>query len=452
MACSDEEVRSLWGLGGGFEELKRVEQLLRNEMLCKDADPGSSFSPRGPGHIDGGATNALRMGSPAEISNAQPIQVELASGSANLFITPEMTLLSPTEVTPIIPLGGLIKYCGCKLVWTEQEFSLRHPIRGLLPVTPTRLYPMISRALTLELIQELELHIRRTRVRVTVARVAQESAISPSGTLKELLAKCGGDWESESTALLLYTRRMLPGVPEDLFLRIAPTSFHPRCVDADHGGLNRHIRRRLHKSDRLLLHLFSGVQHWKAEGDETVLEIDKDGGRDLLNDDLYAFLLQLVARSVKGVIGGPPRTTFVRARGSAPGPSVLRSTEGAERFGLSGLSPTEQAQVFGDNVLILRMVLLMIVAQEVQCNQCFLMIEHSRDHKQMSPHGPGYICTRLSGHPAIHVSSPNKDWASLSKAMSTFSCTGSSSGSDSSTYGVLAVPPTLDRRPRSSRA
>ena len=101
---------------------------------------------------------------------------------------------------------------------------------------------------------------------------------------------------------------------------------------------------------------------------------------------MCSYLLQLILDGkVQGIIAGPPCTTFSRARASQPGLRVLRSRAGIERFGLASLTSTEQAQVFGDNALIVQMLFLMHVAQEVRKQQAFIAIEHPRDPKDLDP-------------------------------------------------------------------
>ena len=157
-------------------------------------------------------------------------------------------------------------------------------------------------------------------------------------------------------------------------------SMAPDELNSQSAGLNRRARRRIARSKRVLVHLFSGVQSWKGQDGDYILEIEREKGRDVLNNTLFSFLLQLILDSI---IGGPPCTTFSRARTRSPGPRVLRSREGAERFGLVGLNPRERVQLDRDNALILRMLLLVHVAQEVSEDSCFIAIEHPRDPDMM---------------------------------------------------------------------
>ena len=86
-----------------------------------------------------------------------------------------------------------------------------------------------------------------------------------------------------------------------------------------------------------------------------------------------------VEGKVGGIIGGPPCTTFSRARSRSAGPRVLRARQGPERFGFAHLTGAEATQVFQDSSLILRMLLLMHVAKEATGDRCFFALEHPRD-------------------------------------------------------------------------
>ena len=82
------------------------------------------------GLLDGGATNALRVGTVEELSRAVPVTVELAAGSVQLFQDIETgTLLTDQAVEPIMPLKGLIAL-GFRLKWDDRGCSILHPQKG----------------------------------------------------------------------------------------------------------------------------------------------------------------------------------------------------------------------------------------------------------------------------------------------------------------------------------
>ena len=333
------------------------------------------------GLVDGGATNALRTGTDQEIQNANWINVELAAGKTRLAINEHGTLLAASEVTPIVPLGAVISQLRCELSWDQQGVTLEHPVRGRLPVTLVKGCPMLPRALVLELILELEGSEAKNRVRSKAMSLLKHE--EPLGqTFQELIERSQADQEAEAVACLAFAKQLFPSAPHDLLKKAPPLSVlsSDQPPTSATTGLNRRIRRRLSKASSILVHLFWGVQSWKLGKGQVVLEIEESRGLDLLNDELFSFLVKLVLEGkVRGIIAGPPCTTFSRARSRSPGPRVLRARYGSSRFGLPGLTSIEKAQLERDNLLILRMLYLIHVAQEVTIQGCFVAIEHPRD-------------------------------------------------------------------------
>ena len=175
------------------------------------------------------------------------------------------------------------------------------------------------------------------------------------------------------------------------------------------SGLNRRTRRRLERGSAFV-HLFSGVQRWDHPGHTPSLSLDLQRGFDLHDDALYWYLLQLARRGdISYLLGGPPCRTFTALRARAEGemgdggPRILRSREGMHRFGLSGLSATEQGQADGDSVLVLRTLLLAEVASEglrakklcttgIKNARLFFGLEHPEDPREFldEPEGRGW--------------------------------------------------------------
>ena len=119
--------------------------------------------------------------------------------------------------------------------------------------------------------------------------------------------------------------------------------------------------------------------------DEAILEVERSRGRDLLCEPLYEYLFRLALQGkIDGIIGGPPCTTFSRARSRSSGPKVLRRRYGHQRFGIESLTEAEAALLLQDNVLIFRMLFLIRVAQESRGEACFVAIEHPRDPAELS--------------------------------------------------------------------
>ena len=116
------------------------------------------------GLLDGGATNALRQGLPAEISKAMEVSVELAAGSVKLFQCLETgTLLSPDKVEPIVPLRGLVAL-GYKIRWDERGCLIFHPQRGRIRCWLRNGCPVVTECHALGLISDIEAHERFKRM------------------------------------------------------------------------------------------------------------------------------------------------------------------------------------------------------------------------------------------------------------------------------------------------
>ena len=338
------------------------------------------------GLIDGGATNALRQGSAKELQQASVVKVELAAGQTELRMNEQGTLLTAHRVTPILPLGPAIECLGMVLEWSTEGIRLTHPTRGELPVTLVKGCPMIAQELLMDLILELEDKIRVRELRVKAMQLSESPDFEIQGSLKEALNACRGDAKKESVVLAAYAKKIFPEVPHDILQQVAPLQVNPETNDAQTTGLNRRARRRLKKAQRVLVHLCSGQQSWKAKHDEAFLEVELNRGRDLFNESLHSYVLQeILSGKVKGILGGPPCRTMSRSRARSPGPRVLRARHGIERFGLEGLTGKERTLAIRDTVLILRMLFLMHVTQEVQEGNAYLGFEHPRDPAELDP-------------------------------------------------------------------
>ena len=77
--------------------------------------------------------------------------------------------------------------------------------------------------------------------------------------------------------------------------------------------------------------------------------------QDVLKDNVMNFLISLAKSGcVDSWIGGPPCRSVSKLRHVQPGPAVLRSREGPERFGKKDLTPSQVDLVRDDTVLWLR--------------------------------------------------------------------------------------------------
>ena len=125
--------------------------VLKNPKCCKSKAQDSST-----GLLDGGATNALRVGTPEEIKEAEMVTVELAAGSVQLYQHRATgTLLSTKEVEPIVPLRGLIGL-GYKITWDGSGCVIHHHSRGNLRCWLRNGCPVVKESHALQLIGEIE--------------------------------------------------------------------------------------------------------------------------------------------------------------------------------------------------------------------------------------------------------------------------------------------------------
>ena len=152
---------------------------------------------------------------------------------------------------------------------------------------------------------------------------------------------------------------------------------------------NRRRRRTLERAERIHVHLFSGEEKkWlDMEQDGTVIIcLDKvnNPGQDLLNDDVYGYILSL-AKSGKmvSVIGGPPCRTVSACRSRSPGPRPVRSEE--HPYAFPNLTNSEKEMVEGDSILWLRMMTVYIVAQETAKRKSSPTVRYAQEQ----PRDPG---------------------------------------------------------------
>ena len=130
------------------------------------------------------------------------------------------------------------------------------------------------------------------------------------------------------------------------------------------------MRRKCDKSEGLLIHLFRGSNKRVFEGlversKVAVLPVDK--AEDLLSDNTFRYVLQQASKGrVKGIVASPPYRTFALCRylteieGQGFRPLRVRG-ESISARSLSDLDCKEQAQRRMDDLLLMRMMILMIV-------------------------------------------------------------------------------------------
>ena len=113
--------------------------------------------PDGPtGLLDGGATNALRRGTPQELAESESVVVELAHGTVELKQHPITgTILTDHMVEPIVPLRGLIDL-GFTIRWNSTGCEIKHPSRGTINCWLRNGCPVVSEAHAIGLIHDIE--------------------------------------------------------------------------------------------------------------------------------------------------------------------------------------------------------------------------------------------------------------------------------------------------------
>ena len=313
--------------------------VLKNPKCCKSKAQDSST-----GLLDGGATNALRVGTPEEIKEAEMVTVELAAGSVQLYQHRATgTLLSTKEVEPIVPLRGLIGL-GYKITWDGSGCVIHHHSRGNLRCWLRNGCPVVKESHALQLIGEIEEMEKRKKQGPKLA----------SGQLSRDVK----DWWHER----------FPQVPEPVLQHMVGQN--DGMPEGSNLPWNRHVRRRMAQSKAIVIHLFSGREpsYWKKgwpNGVE-VLTLDKevDSRQDLHNPYVWSYLVHLAkTKNILGIIGGPPCRSVSRLRHLSPGPRPVRG-RGEKRFGLDELTNPELSLVHGDSALLLKQLALWELADE----------------------------------------------------------------------------------------
>ena len=342
------------------ELLKEAADLLKSlkvqsmkAVRLKSVGEGVYGAPGEFALLDGGATNALRKAREDEAEFMVPTTVELAHGTTTLYRVPgHQTLLSRTDVEPIIPLGWLVQG-GYHIDWGREKCIIQHPERGPLRCELRAGCPVMQREAGLALLDDLE-----------KGRLGRQ--IPTTGT--------SARWWMQN----------FPDLPQRLLQWTEGQDQTWKSL----GTLpwNRHRRRRLWKSRGVIVHLFAGQDHrpweaWQQKGYE-VLCLDVKKGGDLHNPAVWAFLWELASSNkVIGVIGGPPCRTVSRLRMRRPGPVPLRGRKPEERWGLAGLAPSDTQKTDYDSMLLMKHVALWKRAEEcrVQPEPTLFLLESPED-------------------------------------------------------------------------
>lgn len=295
------------------------------------------------GLLDGGATNALRKGSPLELERAVEVTVELATGKATLFQDPTTgTLLTPEDVEPIVPLRGVVDL-GYKICWDAAGCVIHHPTQGKLACWLRNGCPVVRENHAMKLIGEIEKHEaeKRSAQKLSVARVDPEVVAW---------------WKTE-----------FPEVPPQVVeYMVGQNDTKPLGFELP---WNRGCRKRLETAKAIVIHLYAGKSNywkkgWPAGVEVLTIDIRENPQQDMNNPKVWSYVNWLVKnKPVLAIIGGPPCRSVSRLRNVRPGPRPLRDRQ-VFRFGLEGLTESERNLTNGDSALVLKQVALYKIAEK----------------------------------------------------------------------------------------
>ncbi|CAJ1452728.1 unnamed protein product [Effrenium voratum] len=310
------------------------------------------------GLLDSGATHSMRGACPGDdVENLEKIQVELAGGEKKelLMTAGKVIIHEDRDVQPIVPLGLLIEKMGCEVTWTKKgACRLRHPTMGEIPVQTNAGCPEVEKGVALALIDALE--------ELEEGRDAKLSRIK----------------EEDRVVELIRSERAFNGVPGEVMEKVVVAP----AKDLSGLPLNRSRRRKLQEG--FVVHLYAGEEEGytlsralkEVGGDKTrLVEIDLKRGadHDMMKDEVYAALMGAAFNGlVLGVVGGPNcRTRSVLRHYPLPAgkPRPVRGVAPEHWFGLPGLDEEEKRQVWEDDVLMYRMIMLYCAAEEGRKNR-----------------------------------------------------------------------------------
>ena len=204
----------------------------------------------------------------------------------------------------------------------------------------------------------------------TRERVRQAAVSLERNWFDHLLQYCRGERASNA----------LQAIGEAPFFQNVPLEAKQGLVEGypEHNGwqalrglhhLNRRSRRRLHESDKWIVHLFAGKESreeykYLERHGYVVLELDLERGatHDVLSPAVWR-ALEWAARSGKiaGIIGGPPCRSYSMLRYQRPGPSPVR-TNAYPYGGWPGQPAAEEELAVKDTSLFVRMIYLHALA------------------------------------------------------------------------------------------
>ena len=243
-------------------------------------------------------------------------------------------------------------------------------MKGRIAVEMVDGCPEVSRREAEELIEEIEEKVSARRV----WDIGAKGAV-PTETEKKVQCQVEREWMRS----LMENHEVFQGLPEEIKERVLELP----ATDWSSLPWNRRRRRQQGSGQKVTLHLYAGPDEgytfrraFKEVGGDArnIMEVDILRGprEDMVEGGLYAGLLRLCFDWEVGMVMGGPncRTRSVLRHYPIPdlpggGPRPLRGMAREEQFGFEYLEPWERKQVVEDDVMMWRMIMLYLVADEV---------------------------------------------------------------------------------------
>ncbi|CAE7521159.1 RE2 [Symbiodinium sp. CCMP2592] len=317
--------------------------------------------------VDSGATNGLRQAEPGEWERTRAIQVDLASGVAELHIDERGTLLSQAPCQVIVPAGYLIEL-GYVVSWKKKGCLITHPRDGRLRVQVVKGCPLIPRDDGLRLLREYE-GLKDKGNSPQRAAVCRESEIVDPANARAWLCKIlrsRGEQGPSIEEQECFLRGMFPELPDNCVRRVVCPVLDPGDVDHSSHPWNRRFRRSVARSKPggILLHMFANKKSWK--GFDRVISLGKDYQSDILSDPVFKYVMSWASSGkIGGLVGSLPRES-VWPGGQSSGPQELLRGRYGDRWGFEGLTGEQSRVVCDETVQWFRFFLVFAVAQAVK--------------------------------------------------------------------------------------
>ena len=358
--------------------------------------------------IDGGATACLRTATEEE-KGLPEVNVKLACGECKLLVNREGTLLSRDYVSPILSVRAVLAL-GYRIDWDSSRCTVWHPTKGDLRVDDTSGCPEIPEATALSLISQFEEVVRNSEVRCARMHCIMQDLTSVSN--KELAQSIVRRDTHADAAVQVLLRRVFPETSPEL---VAQATVTVQDTLEESYTWNRRMRKRFERSDGLVLHLFCGKgrKAFDAVSERSnLVQVPVDRDEDLLADNTFQFLMRQAARGrVRAIVASPPSKTFAACRYIGAADGVVRPIrvrgESLGSYGIEDLTGQELAQRRLDDVLLMRMMSLMMVAHAANRAKggpdLACVVEHPEDIEREGS----------SGSDVSRIKRPTQGYASL---------------------------------------